>query len=137
MTTNWKRTKTANGTRGKAPGGAHVFVCGTALCRARARRARRSLRWKQDAVCRDASADAERRDAEPGATSGRMADSAGSSLTRTIFYASRIRTQPQTRKETPNTTQEKKGKKQTKQVTISQEPRNLSLTTKEKKLWQD
>ena len=137
MTTNWKRTRKANGARGRTPGGASVFVCGTALCRAQARRSRRSLRWKKDAVCRDASADAKLRDATQDTMSGERAESAGSSLTRTNFYASRIQTQPQTRKETPNTTQEKKGKQQTNQVTISQEPRNLSLTTKEKKLWQD
>ena len=131
MTTNWKQTETANGAGAEAP---RVFA------RARGvpgRRHVRALRWKQDAVCREnAPAAADLRDAEPGVSSGLPADSASSSLTRTIFFTSRIQTQTQTRKETQNTNQKKKGK-QTKQVTISQEPRNLSLTTKEKKLWQD
>jgi hypothetical protein len=76
------------------------------------RRARRALRWKQDAVCREtapAAADAELAESGnpvPAAGSG----SEGSSLTRTIFFTSRNQTQPSTRKETPNTNQEKKGK---------------------------
>ena len=131
MTTSWRRTETA--------GSAGAYARGAAFC-VRAvpeRRLVRALRWKQDAVCREnASADADLRDAEPGVKSGLPADSAGSSVTRTIFHTSRIRTQTQTRKETQNTTQKKKGK-QNKQVPISQETRNLSLTTKEKKLWQD
>ena len=135
MTTNWKRTETADGAGAEALSGVTaVFAFQMPL-----RRTRRALRWKQDAVCREtaaAAADPELAEAEgsvPAAGSG----SEGSSLTRTIFFTSRIQTQPSTRKETPNTTQEKKGKQQTNQVTISQEPRNLSLTTKEKKLWQD
>jgi hypothetical protein len=119
MTTNGNWTKTANGARGKAPGGAPVFVCGTALCRAQARRSRRALRWKQDAVCREtasAAADSERTDAEgvPSAGTG----SSGSSVTRTILFTSRIQTQPLTRKETLNTNQKKKGTKKQNAVTI-------------------
>ncbi len=131
MTTNWKQTETASGA------GAEALRVSTRARSVSGRRHVRVLRWKQDAVCREkAPADAELRDTEPGASSGLPADSASSSLTRTIFYTSRIQTQTQTRKETPNTTQKKKGK-QNKQVPISQETRNLSLTTKEKKLWQD
>ena len=104
MTANWKRTETANGA------GAEALVAAMYVFSAPERRlAVRSLRWKQDAVCRDASADADLREAEPG-TDGAPADSMGSSVTRTIFYTSRIQSQPQTRKETHNTTQEKKGK---------------------------
>ena len=120
MTTNWKRTETADGAGAEPPGGAVGFVCGTALCRAQARRTRRALRWKQDAVCREtaaAAADpgpAEAEDSVPAAGSG----SEGSSLTRTIFFTSRIQTQPLTRKETPNTNQKKKGKQKQDTVTI-------------------
>ena len=132
MTTNWKRTEAANGA------GAHALSVFARVCAAPGRRhAVRSLRWKQDAVCRDASADADLREGEPGELSGIPADSTGSSLTRTFFFTSRIQSQPQTRKETHNTTQKKKGKTTNKTVTISQETRNLSLTTKEKKLWQE
>ena len=129
MTMNWNQMETANGA------GADALAAATCVSSSPERRpAVRSLRWKQDAVCRDASADADLREAGPGEESGAGADSTGSSLTRTIFITSRIQTQPSTRKETPNTTQKKKGK-QNKQVSISQETRNLSLTTKEKKLW--
>jgi hypothetical protein len=84
------------------------------------RRTRRALRWKRDAVCREtaaAAADpelAEAEDSVPAAGSG----SAGSSLTRTIFFTSRIQTQPLTRKENPNTNQKKKGKQKQDTVTI-------------------
>ena len=131
MTTNWKQSETASGAGAEA---LRVSVRDRFVPSCRHVRA---LRWKQDAVCREnAAAASDLRDADPGASSGLSADSLSSSLTRTIFFTSRIQTQTQTRKETPNTTQKKKGK-QTKQVPISQEPRNLSLTTKEKKLWQD
>ena len=115
MTTNWKRTGTADGAGAEALSGATVFASRMPL-----RRTRRALRWKQDAVCREtaaAAADpglAESEDSVPAAGSG----SAGSSLTRTIFFTSRIQTQPSTRKETPNTTQEKKGKQKQDTVTI-------------------
>ena len=120
MTTNWKWMETANGAGADAPAAA---MCVFSVSERRL--AVRSLRWKQDAVCRDASADADLRESEPG-TDGVPADSTGSSITRTIFISSRIQTQPTTRKETPNTTQEKKGKQTQKQVTISQETRNLA-----------
>ena len=123
MTMNWKRTETANGA------GGYSLHSGACVRLAPGRRVVRSLRWKQDAVSRSASADG-----EPDGMSGNSADFASSSLTRTFFLdpLSNSTTNP---KGNPNTTQKKKGK-QTKQVPISQEPRNLSLTTKEKKLWQ-
>lgn len=121
MTTNWKRTETANGAGADARAAAmRVFSA------PEHRHAVRSLRWKQDAVCRDAAADEDLRDAEPGELSGVPADSTGSSLTRTFFFTSRIQSQPQTRKETPNTTQKKKGKPTNKTVTISQETETLA-----------
>ena len=94
MTTSWKRTETADGAGAAA-------LCGVS---ARARRARvglavRALRWKQDAVCREASADDGLRGAE--------ADPASSSITRTIFITSRIETQTQTGKETKSENKEK------------------------------
>lgn len=55
------------------------------------------LRRNRDAVCRDRSAD--------------DGEFPGSSATSTNFLSSRMKSQPQTRKETPNTTQDKKGKK--------------------------
>ena len=55
------------------------------------------LRRNRDAVCRDRSADG--------------AEFPGSSSIGKNFLTSRMKSQPQTRKETPNTTQEKKGKK--------------------------
>ena len=113
MTMNWKRTGTANGA------GAHALHAGACVRLVPGRRIVRALRWKQDAVCRDAAADA---------------DSTDSSLTRT-FFLNPLSNSTDNPKGTPNTTQKKKGKQTTKQVTISQEPRNLSLTTKEKKLW--
>ena len=115
MTTNWKRTETANGA------GAYALRFFARAHAAPGRCVVRALRWKRDAVCRDASADA---------------DSASSSLTRT-FFLNPLSNSTDNPKGTPNTTQKKKGKQTTQQVTISQEPRNLSLTTKEKKLWQD
>ena len=124
MTTNWKRTETANGA------GAYALHAAASARFVSGRRIVRALRWKQDAVCRDASADAER-----DMLSGISADSASSSLTRT-FFLNPLSNSTDNPKGNPNTTQKKKGKQQ-KQVPISQEPRNLSLTTKEKKLWQD
>ena len=55
------------------------------------------LRRNRDAVCRDRSADG--------------AEFPGSSSISKNFLTSRMKSQPQTRKETPNTTQDKKGKK--------------------------
>ena len=55
------------------------------------------LRRNRDAVCRDRSADG--------------AEFPGSSSISTNFLTTRMKSQPQTRKETPNTTQDKKGKK--------------------------
>ena len=104
MTMNWKQMETANGA------GAEVLIAATQVFSVSERRIVRALRWKQDAVCRDASADADLREAEPGGVSGDPAGSTSSSLTRTIFHTSRIQTQPLTRKETQNTNQEKKGK---------------------------
>ena len=124
MTTNWKRTETANGA------GAYALRFFARAHAAPGRRIVRALRWKRDAVCRDASADA-----DPDTLSGISADSASSSLTRT-FFLNPLSNSTDNPKGNPNTTQKKKGKQQ-KQVPISQEPRNLSLTTKEKKLWQD
>lgn len=113
MTTSWKRTETAGGAGADAPGAAFLVHA------VPARRLVRALRWKQDAVCREtAAADA--------ASVQTEADSAGSSITRTIFFSTRIQTQPTTRKETPNTTQKKKGKQTQKQVTISQETETLA-----------
>ena len=106
MTTSWKRMETADGAGAAAPGGAFVFAMRMPLGRTR-----RALRWKQDAVCREtaaADADPELTEAEDVSCAG--TGSEGSSVTRTIFFTSRIQTQPSTRKETPNTTQEKKGK---------------------------
>lgn len=120
MTTNWKRTETANGA------GVYTLHSGACARLVPGCRVVRSLRWKQAAVSRSASADA-----DPGALSG---DSASSSLTRTFFHNPHSNSTDNP-KGNPNTNQKKKGK-QNKQVTISQEPRNLSLTTKEKKLWQ-
>ena len=129
MTTNGNWTKKADGARAEAPGDAAVFVCGTALCRAHARRTRRALRWKQDAVCREtgaaADADSELAEADgsvPAAGSG----SESSSLTRTIFFTSRIQTQPLTRKENPNTNQKKKGKQKQDTVTIRKKLETLA-----------
>ena len=113
MTTNLKRTGTANSAGADVPG---VSACVHAVPGSRLVR---SLRWKQDAVCREtAAADAELRESEPGETSGDAADSTGSSITRTIYFSSRYQTQPSTRKETPNTTQKKKGKQTQNKVTI-------------------
>ena len=105
MTTNWKRTKAADEAGAEA-------LCGGSVraCRACVELAARALRWKRDAVCRDAAADDALRDAE--------ADSPDSSLTRTIFFSSRIQTQTQTRKETNYTTQEKNRKQAQNTVTI-------------------
>ena len=114
MTTNWKRMETADGAGAEAPGGASAFSS-----RVQSRRTRRALRWKQDAVCREtvaAAADPELTETESVFAAG--AGSADSSVTRTIFFSSRIQTQPSTRKETPNTTQEKKGKQKQNTVTI-------------------
>jgi len=120
MTSNWKRTGTASGAGVEAP---CVAMCVSALPSGRIVRA---LRWKQDAVCRYAAADEEPRAAEPGVCPDGLADSASSSLTRTIFFSSRIQTKTQTRKETNYKTQEKKGKQSENQVTISQKLETLA-----------
>ena len=120
MTMNWKRTETANGAGAEAPCAA---MCVSAVPSSRIVR---SLRWKQDAVCRYAAADEDLCAAEPGFGPADHADSASSSLTRTIFFSSRIQTKTQTRKETNYNTQEKKGKKSENQVTISQKLETLA-----------
>ena len=97
MTTSWKRTETADCAGAAALYDASAFVSG------RTRRVIRALRWKTDAVCRETAA------AAAGSERSEL-ESSSSSLTRTIFFSSRIQTQPTTRKETLNTTQEKKGK---------------------------
>ena len=116
MTTSWKRTETAGGA------GAEALCAAFSVSSRPVRRMRGALRWRRDAVCRDAS------DAvvETGAVSGVPDMSSDSSLTRTNFFSSRFQSQPSTRKETPNTTQEKKGKKTTTASTNSQETRTLA-----------
>ena len=65
------------------------------------------LRRNRDAVCRDHSR-AEACEPETAfAASGEAFP--GSGATSKHFFTSRMKSQPQTRKETPNTTQEKKG----------------------------
>ena len=120
MTMNWKRTGTANGAGAEAP---RAAMCVSAIPSGRIVRA---LRWKQDAVCRYAAADEEPRAAEPDFNPADPADSASSSITRTIFFSSRIQTKTQTRKEPIYNTQEKKGKKSQNQVTISQKLETLA-----------
>ena len=112
MTTSWKRTEAADGAGAEA-------LCGVS---ARARRTRvglaaRALRWKRDAVCREASADAGLRGAE--------AETAGSSITRTIFFTSRIETQTQTGKET-NLENKEKGKQTTNVNNFATKPVTLA-----------
>ena len=123
MTTNWKRTGTADGAGAEASGGATVFWSRMPL-----RRTRRALRWKQDAVCRETtSADADSELAEADiSVAAAGSGSEGSSLTRTIFFTSRIQTQPSTRKETLNTTQKKKGKQTQNAVTIRKKLETLA-----------
>jgi hypothetical protein len=127
MTTEWRRMETADGAGAEA-------LCGVPVC-ARSRHAGlicRALRWKTDAVCRETAA-AEARfhaqadaDALCGVTPDGETDSASSGLNRTIYFSSRIQTQPTTRKETHNTTQEKKGKKTQNTVTIRKKLETLA-----------
>ena len=127
MTTNRKRTKTAGGAGAKAPGGAPVFVCGTALCRAQARRTRRALRWKQDAVCREtaaADADPEGMDAESVVTAG--TGSTGSSVTRTNFFHIPHSNSNSNPKGNPKHNPEKKGKQTQNAVTIRKKLETLA-----------
>ena len=130
MTTNWKRKNDAECAGAEA-------LRGSVVAPFRHSRSRSLLRWKRAVVCGDAAANTAW--SEPDDLSGAEdgADSTGSSLTRTIFYSSRIQTQPTTRKETHNQTQEKERQTNHKTSINSQETRNLSLTTKEKKLWQN
>lgn len=125
MTTNWKRTEAADGAGAMVPGGSPVCVFSSPAGRNCA-----ALRWKKDAVCRDASAASEYAQAQADAlsspVSGAETDPSGSSLTRTIFFSSRIQTQTQTRKETQNTTQEKKGKQTQNTVTIRKKLETLA-----------
>ena len=65
------------------------------------------LRRNRDAVCRDRSANG--------------AEFPGSGAISNDFLTSRMKSQPQTRKETPNTTQEKKGKKKQEQNSLELE----------------
>ena len=107
MTTNRKRTETADGARAEEAPAAAVFASRIPL-----RRTRRALRWKQDAVCREtgaADADSDGTDAEGVSPAG--TDSAGSSITRTIFHIPHFNSNSNP-KGTPNTTQKKKGKNQ-------------------------
>ena len=123
MTTSWKRTGTAGGAGAEALGGASVLLSRVQSCRPR-----RALRWKQDAVCREtasAAADPELAEAD-GSVPAVGSGSEGSSLTRTIFFTSRIQTQPLTRKETPNTNQKKKGKQKQDTVTIRKKLETLA-----------
>ena len=100
MTMNWKRTETADGA------GAEALGVGCLFSSRPVRPIRIALRRERDAVCREA-ADAE---SEAESVSGVPGFSSDSSITRTIFFSSRIQSQPSTRKETPKTTQKKKGK---------------------------
>ena len=120
MTTNWKRTETA--------GGAGVEIPCAAACAsfATSRLVCRALRWKRDAVCGYAPADEELLRGETGSMSEAAADFPGSSLTRTIFFTSRIQTKTQTRKETNYNTQGKKGKQTENQATNSLKLQNLA-----------
>ena len=77
------------------------------------------LRRDRDAVCRDLSADGSQ--AGPAVQADFGAASPDSSATSKHFFTSRMKSQPQTRKETPNTTQEKKGKKQQEQNSLQLE----------------
>ena len=121
MTTSWRRTETA--------GSAGAYALGAAfrVSAVPERRLVRALRWKQDAVCRETSAadmDPSSIEAENVSASG--SGSADSSLTKTIFFSSRIQTQPTTRKETPNTTQKKKGKQEQNTVTTRKKLETLA-----------
>ena len=121
MTMNWKRLESANGA------GADALSVHTRVRAVPDRRRVRPLRWKQDAVCREnAAADADLREAESDETSGAAADSTGSSVTRTIYFSSRYQTQPSTRKETPNTTQKKKGKQTRTSNNFARKPETLA-----------
>lgn len=88
MTTD--RKQTAEKTAGSIPPAETAFA-------ARSDVRSLPLRRNRDAVCRDRSADG--------------AEFPGSSSISKNFLTSRMKSQPQTRKETPNTTQDKKGKK--------------------------
>ena len=121
MTTNWKRTETANGA------GADALPAAACARPVPGRRYVRALRWKQDAVCREtAAADMDPSNTEAETVSVSGSGSTDSSLTRTIFFSSRIQTQPSTRKETPNTTQEKKGKQKQNTVTTRKKLETLA-----------
>ena len=121
MTTNWKRTETANGA------GADALTASAWGRAVTGRRLVRALRWKQDAVCREtAAADMDPSNIEAENVSASGSGSADSSLTQTIFFSSRIQTQPTTRKETPNTTQKKKGKQEQNTVTTRKKLETLA-----------
>ena len=127
MTTNGNWTKTADGAGAEALSGAPVFVCGTALCRAQARRIRRALRWKQDAVCRvtaAAAADSERTDAESVFSAG--TGSTGSSVTRTNFFHIPHSNSNSNPKGNPKHNPEKKGKQTQNTVTIRKKLETLA-----------
>ena len=99
MTMNRKRMEAADGA------GVETLGVDSLLSSRPVRPTRMALRRERDAVCRDAS-DAE---FEAESDSGVPCPSPDSSITRTIFFSSRIQSQPSTRKETPKTTQKKKG----------------------------
>ena len=119
MTTNWKR-------KNEAESAGATALRGSVAAPFRHGRSRSLLRWKRAVVCGDAASDTAWSEPDDWSGAEDGADSTGSSLTRTIFFSSRIQTQPTTRKETPNTTQKKKGKQTKKQVTISQETETLA-----------
>ena len=120
MTMSWKRMETANGAGVEIPCAA---ACGASATSSRVCRA---LRWKRDAVCGYAPADEDLLRGEAGAMPEAAADFPGSSLTRTIFFTSRIQTKTQTRKETNYNTQGKKGKQTENQSTNSLKLQNLA-----------
>ena len=105
MTMNWKQMETANGA------GADVPAAATQVLSVPERRIVRPLRWKQDAVCREhAAADADLREADPGAEPGIPSGSSGTSVTRTNFYLIPHSNSTDNPKGNPKHNPEKKGK---------------------------
>ena len=78
------------------------------------------LRRNRDAVCRE-SFRAEACDPET-AFAATGAAFPGSGATSKHFFSTRMKSQPQTRKETPNTTQEKKGTQTTSNHSFARKP---------------
>ena len=79
-----------------------------------------ALRRNRDAVCRDHSADCSEQETAFEAATG--AEFPGSGAISKQFFTSRMKSQPQTRKETPNTTQEKKGTQTTSNHSFARKP---------------